>query len=152
MYNAGMVTKLQLDNDLKDAMRARDDVRKRTLRMVLSALTLAEKDSMEELDEEGLTQILRKEAKSRNETIHDAERAGRSDLIKEAEAELAILDEYLPKMLSSDELKSLAQEIIAELQITEMKEMGQVMKEIMARSEGRADGSTASTLVRELLG
>jgi uncharacterized protein YqeY len=146
-----MVTKLQLDNDLKDAMRAKDEVRKRTLRMVLAAVVLAEKESRQAVDEQEIGNILRKEVKARNETIQDAERAVRDDLIQEAEAELAILNAYLPKMMSSDELKELSEKIIKELQVTEMKEMGQVMKEIMARSEGRADGNTASAIVRELL-
>jgi uncharacterized protein YqeY len=146
-----MVTKLQLDNDLKDAMRAKDEVRKRTLRMVLAAVVLAEKESRQAVDEQEIGKILRKEVKARNETIQDAERAVRDDLIQEAEAELAILNTYLPKMMSSDELKELSEKIIKELQVTEMKEMGQVMKEIMARSEGRADGNTASAIVRELL-
>jgi uncharacterized protein YqeY len=146
-----MVTKLQLDNDLKDAMRAKDEVRKRTLRMVLAAVVLAEKESRQAVDEQEIGNILRKEVKARNETIQDAERAVRDDLIQEAEAELAILNTYLPKMMSSDELKELSEKIIKELQVTEMKEMGQVMKEIMARSEGRADGNTASAIVRELL-
>jgi hypothetical protein len=152
MYNAGMVTKLQLGNDLKNAIREGDDVRKRTLRMIITAIKLAEKDGMQELDQEGLAKILRKEAKARHETIGDAEKAERNDLIADANAELAILDQYLPKMMSGDEVKALAQEVISELQATELKQMGQVMKEIMARSKGTADGSAASGIVRELLG
>ncbi len=147
-----MQTKSQIENDIKDAMRARDEVRKRTLRQTLSAIKLAEIEKGRTLDEPEVLGILQKEVKTRQEVIADAERAGRPDLVEEAQAEIAILETYLPQPLSAEELEALAQEAIAEVGATSPREMGQVMKALMPRIQGRASGSDASLIVRKLLG
>ncbi len=146
-----MLTKESLQSDLKDAMRAGDDVRKRTLRMALAAIKLAEVERRGELDEGSLLAILQKEVKTRRESIEEAKRAGREDLIQALEAELAILHAYLPQPLTEDELRDLAQQAIQESGASDPKEMGKVMKVLMPRVQGRADGKTVSALVRELL-
>ncbi len=147
-----MNIKTQLENDLKDAMRARDEMRKRTLRMALAAIKLAEIDKGGPLDEQGLISALQKEIKAKKETIADAERAGRSDLIAESQAEIPILEGYLPRPFSVQELESLARGAIAEAGATSPQQMGQVMKILVPRLEGRATGNEASQVVRKLLG
>lgn len=149
---AGMNTKGNLENDMKDAMRDKDEVRKRTLRMALSEIKLAEVAKGDTLDEAEIIAILQKEVKSRREAIADAERADRPDLVVEANADIAILETYLPQALTPAELEALAQEAIEETGATSMREMGQVMKVLMPRLEGRATGQEASQAVRKQLG
>jgi uncharacterized protein YqeY len=146
-----MDTKEKLENDLKEAIRAKDTIRKRTLRMVISAIRLVEVDKRQPLDESGVLAILQKEVKSRQEVIEESKRADRPDLIAEAEAEIAVLEEYLPSPLSPEELECLAQQVINETGASSPKEMGQVMKALVPRLEGRATGQQASQVVRKLL-
>lgn len=147
-----MITKLELENALKDSMRAGDDVKKSTLRMVLSAIRLAEIEKGKPLDEPGLLAVLQKEVKSRRESIADAQRANRPDLILGAEAEIAVLEGFLPKALTAEELEALVHEAIAEAGATSPREMGQVMKLLVPRLQGRVPGDQASQAVRRLLG
>lgn len=146
-----MSTKQQLQDDLKDAMRSGDKLRKTTLRMALAAIKLAEVDNRGELDESAVLAILQKEVKARKEAISDAQRAGRPEIVAEAESEIEILKIYLPEQLTPEELIALAQDVIAEVGATSPREMGQVMKALMPRLQGRATGSEASKVVRELL-
>jgi uncharacterized protein YqeY len=148
---AGMNTKEKIENDMKDAMRNKDEARKRTLRMALSEIKLAEIDKRGALDEAEVIAIIQKEVKSRREAIADAERASRPDLVEDANTEIAILETYLPQQLTPEELDALAQEAVAETGATSMREMGQVMKVLMPRLEGRATGQEASQAVRKLL-
>lgn len=146
-----MNTKEKLENDMKDAMRNKDEARKRTLRMALSEIKLAEVDKREALDESEVIAVLQKEVKSRHEAIADAERANRPDLVADASTEITILETYLPQQLTPAELEALAQEAVEETGATSMREMGQVMKVLMPRLEGRATGQEASQAVRKLL-
>jgi len=146
-----MNTKNQLENALKDALRAGDDLQKRTIRMALSTIRLAEIDKGAPLDEAAVLSILQKEIKSRQEAIEDARRANRPDLVESSQAEIAVLQEFLPKQLTIDELEALAKQVIAEVGATNVREMGQVMKVLVPRLEGRAPGDQASQVVRRLL-
>lgn len=146
-----MDTKKQIEKDFKDALRAGDEVRKRTLRMVLSSIKLAEVDKGEALEDEEVLAILRKELKSRRESIADAEQAGRPDIVKESESEISVLEEYLPQPLTQDEIEKLANQAIAEVGASSPQDMGNVMKVLMPRVKGRADGSLVSQSVRNLL-
>jgi hypothetical protein len=146
-----MSAKSQLENALKDAMRSGDDLRKRTLRMALSAIRLAEIDKGAALDDAAVLSLLQKEIKSRHESIEDARRANRPDLEEASQAEIAVLQEFLPRQLSPEELDALAREAIAEVGATSVKEMGQVMKVLVPRLQGRAPGDQASQVVRRLL-
>ena len=146
-----MTTKAQLENALKDAMRSRDEVRKRTLRMTLSAIRLVEIDKGKPLDEQGILAVLQKEVKSRQEAISEAQHAGRPELQAEAEAEIQVLENYLPQQLSDEELETLAKQAIAEVGATSAREMGQVMQVLVPRLQGRASGGQASQAVRKLL-
>ncbi len=146
-----MSLKSELEDALKDAMRAKDKPRKSTMRMALSAMKLAEVERRDELEDEAVLRILQKEVKSRRELIEDAEKADRPDMIKEAEAEIKILEGYLPQALSSDELQTLVVEAIAEVGASAPGDMGNVMKVIIPKVAGRADGGQISQIVRDTL-
>jgi len=147
-----MDTKEKLTQSLKEAMKAKDELRKRVVRMALSAIKLAEVEKKGQLEEPDILAILQKEVKARYETIDGAQQAGRDDLIATAEEEIAVLEEYLPQALSREELEELVKEAIAESGATSPKEMGLVMKVLMPKVRGRADGKEANQIVRELLG
>ncbi len=136
---------------MQEALRKKDEVAKWTLRMVLTAVKLAEVERGEPLDEAALFAILNKEVKQRQETIDEARRAERNDLIPKLEAESEFLQGYLPEALSAEALHELAQKIIAETGASGPRDMGKVMQALMPRIAGRADGKTASQVVRELL-
>jgi uncharacterized protein YqeY len=121
------------------------------LRLVLSAIKLAEIDEKGELDESRILAILQKEVKTREDSIKEAQAAGRQDLIQQAEREIKILNLFLPKQLDDEELKQLAKGVIQEMDATSIRDMGMVMKNLMPKLEGRASGQDASKIVRELL-
>ena len=143
-----MSMKTELENALKEAMRFSDVVRRGTLRMVLSAVKEAEIQKQGELDDPTVVSLLQKEVKSRQESIADAEKAGRPDLVESAETEMAILEEYLPKQLSDAELDTLVTAAIAESGASSAAEMGKVMKVLLPKIQGRADGGRVSQAVR----
>jgi uncharacterized protein YqeY len=147
-----MDTKKKLEDALKDAMRSHDELRKRTVRMALSAIHLTEIDQGKDLDENMVLGVLQKEVKSRLESIADAQRANRTDLVEVNQAELALLEQFLPQPFSQAELEAIAKQAIAESGATSLKEMGQVMKLLIPRLSGRATGDQASQVVRQLLG
>jgi hypothetical protein len=137
---------------LKEALRSGDEVRKRTLRMLLSAVKLAEVEKRGPLDEAGLRTVLQRELKVRQETIADADRAKRPDIAEEARAELKLLEEYLPPPLSPAELEALAKQAIQQTNASRRVDLGKVMKVLLPLLQGRADGREASDVVRRLLG
>jgi uncharacterized protein len=146
-----MTIKSDLENDLKHAMKNDDTSRKRVIRMVLASIKLAEVEKGSVLDDEAVMSVLQREVKSRREVIVDAERAGRSDLVDQAEEDIVLLESYLPKQLSEAELEAFAREAIRESGATSVREMGQVMKLLMPRLQGRATGNEASLMVKKLL-
>jgi uncharacterized protein YqeY len=146
-----VVTKSELEKQLHEAMRSGDDLRKRTLRMILASVKLAEVERRGDLDEAGMTSVLQREVKVRHEAIADAEIAGRQDLADASRAELALLQAYLPAQFSAAELEELTQQAIAATGAAGPQDMGKVMKEIMPRIQGRADGKAVNEIVRRLL-
>jgi uncharacterized protein YqeY len=146
-----MVTKADLENALKDAMREQDTLRKRVLRLLLSSIKLAEIDKGAPLNEQELMATLQKEVKSRQETIAEAERAGRSDIVQENQAEIEVLQGYLPAAMTPVELEELVRSVITEEGATSVSDMGRVMKTLTPRLQGRASGKEASDVVRRLL-
>jgi uncharacterized protein YqeY len=146
-----MELKSTLQSDLKDAMRAGDDTRKGTIRMALSAIKLEEIEKGGQLDEAGSMAVIQKEVKARRDTIKDAERANRPDLISQAEAEIKVLQSYLPEGLTPEELEKLAREVISETSASSLQDMGQVMKILLPRVQNRAPGDQVSQVVRKLL-
>lgn len=140
-----------LQSDLKDAMRQGDETRKSTIRMALSAIKLAEVEKGAQMDETAYLAVIHKEIKARREAITDAERAKRPELIAQAEQEIKILQAYLPAAFSPDELEALVKSAITEVGATSIREMGQVMKILIPRLQGRATNDQASQMVRKLL-
>jgi len=143
----------QLTGDLKTALKSSDETRKGTLRLLLAALKQAEIDKRPAgaLDEGEVLAVIQKEAKSRRESIADAQRANRADLVAMNETELHVIESYLPKQLTREELVELARAAIAETGAGGPQQMGAVMKLLTARTKGRADGKLVSDVVRELL-
>ncbi|MFN2270297.1 MAG: GatB/YqeY domain-containing protein [Anaerolineae bacterium] len=146
-----MGLKERLQDDLKDALRARDERRKSVIRMALTVITNAEVEHGGDLDDPGVAAVLQKEARQRQDTIAELRQTDRSDLLAKEEAELAILEEYLPKLLSRDEIVAEARQAVAELGATGMGQMGPVMSALMSKLKGRVDGRLVNEVVRELL-
>jgi uncharacterized protein YqeY len=132
-------------------MRSGDELRKRTLRMILASVKLAEVEKRGELDDAGMQAVLSREVKTRQETIADAERAQRPDLATAARDELGIVQAYLPAPLTAEDLEHLTRQAITATGAAGPQDMGKVMKEIMPKIQGRADGKMVSEMVRRLL-
>ena len=147
-----MVTREELEQQLKDAMRASDEPRKRTLRMILAAVKLAEVEKRGALDEAAMLSILQREVKTRQESLADAERAGRAEMAQDVKTELEIVQSYLPAAMPADELEALVRQAIAEVAASAPADVGKVMKALMPRIQGRADGREVNQVVRRLLG
>ena len=146
-----MELKSRLEDQLKNAMREKDDVRKNALRMALSSIKLAEVEQRKALDEALIISILQKEIKTREETITEARHANRPEMIAPIEAEILVLKEFLPAELSDSELRDLLEKIIDQTGATSIKEMGAVMKAAIAEVAGRASNDRVSKMIRELL-
>lgn len=145
------ILKQELQSALKDAMRAKDRERRNAIRLLQSAIKQAEVDGRKELDDNAILDILRKEAKKRRETIAELEGAGRSEDAKVERFELAVTEEFLPQQLSDDQLKPIILEAISAVGATSMKDMGQVMRVVMPKVKGIADGKAVNAIVREYL-
>ena len=149
-----MTLQSQVDNDIKDAMRARDTVRLNALRMLKTAMKNAaiEKGGAEAaLDDVEAAVVIRKQIKQRQDSVEGFEKGGRPELAAGESAEIAVLSAYLPKDLSPDEVTALAKEAIAEAGATSKQHLGAVMKIAIAKAAGRADGKTLSVAVQKLL-
>lgn len=144
-------TQKRIENDFKTAFKSEDEVSKRTLRMVLASIKLVEVEKGRTLSDDEVLVVLQKEIKSLRESITDAKKAGRDDLIAETEPEIQILEQYTPQQLNEDQIKELAEDAIAEVGASSPQEMGKVMKVLMPKVQGQADGSKVSAVVRSLL-
>ena len=132
-------------------MKSGDEVRKRTLRMVLAAVKQVEVDKRVTLDDMAVIALVQKEIKNRREALEEAHKANRPDLAADNEAEIAVLEVFLPKAMPAEELKALVQAAIAESGAASMTDMGKVMKLVMPKVAGRAPNDMISATVRELL-
>jgi uncharacterized protein YqeY len=146
-----MDLKTQLNEAMKEAMKAHDEVRKRTVRMALAAIKQVEVDKRTVLDDAAVIPLLQKEIKNRREAVEEARKANRADLIADNEAEIKVLEAFLPKAMSADELRTLVQSAISEIGASAPTDMGKVMKVLLPRVAGRAAGDQVSSMVRELL-
>jgi uncharacterized protein YqeY len=146
-----MSLKQQLQDDLKSAMRARDEVRRRTLRLALAEVKNREVEVGHELDDAGVQSVLQKQAKQRRETLEELSRVDRPEMQAAEEAELTVLEEYLPRQLERDEIAAAARQVIDELNAEGPAQMGQVMGVLMSQVKGQADGKIVSEVVRKLL-
>ena len=146
-----MSIKSQLNESMKDAMRSGDEVRKHTVRMALAAVKQAEVDKRVELDDMAVINLLQKEVKNRRESLEEARKANRPDLVEANEAEIRVLEAFLPKSMPEEELRALVQAAITETGAASSADMGKVMKTVMAKVAGRAPNDRVSATVRELL-
>lgn len=141
--------KVQIENDIKAAMRAKDSFRRDALRALSAAFKQAEVDQRKDLSPDEALAILEKEVKRRHETISDLEKAGRDT--SEIQQELAIIENYLPEKMDRATVEAHARDAIAEVNATTAKDIGNVMRVLMPRLKGQADGKMVNEVVRELL-
>lgn len=146
-----MDTKAKLNEAVKEAMKSGDEVRKRTIRMVLAAVKQVEVDKRAEMDDMAVVALIQKEVKNRREALAEAQKANRADLASENEAEIKVLEDFLPKAMPAEELRALVQAAIAETGASAPGDMGKVMKAVMPKVAGRAPNDMISATVKELL-
>ena len=143
--------KEKLLEDLKESMKDKNVTRKNVVQMVRAAILQVEKDKAIEVTDEQILEIIAKEAKKRKEAITDYEKGGRQDLVVQLEEEIAVLEEYLPKQLTKEEIETIVKQVIETTGSSTMKDMGMVMKEAKAQMGTSADGKTISDVVKSLL-
>ena len=141
----------QISAALKDAMRARDEVKMTTLRLVLTAIKKREKEARSLLEDQEVISVITTQIKQRRESIEQYRKAGREDLAQTEESELQILQGYMPEQVSAEEISNTLDEIIAEVGAASMKDMGKVMKAAMAKLAGKAEGGAINAMVKAKL-
>ena len=141
----------RLNNEMKEAMKARDEIRLSVIRLIRSSVKNREIESRHELNDGEITEVVSTLVKQRRESIRMFGEAGRTDLVEKEEKELAVLLTYLPLQLSREEVEALVVQAIADSGAQGPKDMGKVMKAIMPHVTGRADGSLVSAVVKEKL-
>jgi len=141
----------KIEEDLKKALRERAEITRDTLRMLLADLKKKQIDENRDLTEDEELAVFQKAVKMRQESIVQFEKGGRDDLVSRERAELAILQGYLPKSLSEEELRAAARGVLDELKLTSKKDLGVAMKALMARHKGRVDGKLAQKILGEML-
>ena len=149
-----MTLQERVDSDLKEAMRAKDATKLGVLRMLKSALkyaAIAKSDAETDLSDAEAVQVIRKQAKQRQDSIESFEKGGRAELAEKEKGELAILNSYLPQQMNADELAKVVREVIADIGATSKTQMGAVMKALQAKAGGRADGKALSAEVQKQL-
>lgn len=146
-----MSLKETLMQDLKTAMKTKDKRAKDTITMVRAAVKQKEVDDRVELDDDGVLKVLAKEIKERRGSIEEFEKAGRDDLVEATKAEIDVLMKYMPEQLSEEELEKLIRQVMEENNITEKKQTGLLMKNIMPKVQGRADGKAVNAIVNRIL-
>ena len=144
--------KEKLMEDLKESMKNKDTVRKNTVQMVRAAILQIEKDKGIEVEDDKIIDIIAKEVKTKKDALKYFEKAERQYLIDLTNREIEILQEYLPKQLSRDEVKAEVQKIITEIGATSMKDMGVIMKEAKAKMGASAEGKTINEVAKEIMG
>ena len=140
-----------IEQELRDAMRAREAVRTGALRLTLAALRSAEKELGRELKEDEELQVLQRERKRRQEAAEAFRAGGREERAAREQEELEVIEEFMPEPLGDEELERIVDDVIAEVGATSMGDFGRVMADVMPQVAGRADGSAVSQLVREKL-
>jgi uncharacterized protein len=140
-----------IEDELKDAMKARDAQRRDALRLILNSLKSSEKELQRPLSDDEELQVLQRERKKRIEAAEAFRAGGREEQAESEENELAVLEEFMPEPLSEDEIEEIVDDAIAEVGATSMSDLGRVMADVMPQIAGRADGSVVSQIVREKL-
>lgn len=142
----------RINNDLKEAMKSKDSFRLSVIRMVKGAMQLAKPNPREELTDDDVITVISKQIKMRNDSIKEFEAAGRSDLVEQNKKEIEILNTYMPKQLSEEELTEIIDKVFEEVKPTSQKDMGLIMKNISPLVKSKADMSLVNKLVKERLG
>lgn len=143
--------KEELLNELKEAMRNKDELRKNTITMLRSAILQVEKDSQKNLNDDEIVVIISKEVKKRKDSIEDYVKAKRDDIVSDLNREIEILSKYLPKQLEDNEIEELVEEAIQETGALGPKDMGKVMQNLRPKTAGKADGKKVSQIVKSKL-
>ncbi len=146
-----MSIKDNINEKLKEAMKNHDEDGKRVYRMILSSVKFAEKTTGKELDDSEVTGILQKELKIRKESLSEAEKGGREEAAAEAKKDIELIEPFLPKQMTEDELKAIVQSVIAEIGASTPADMGKVMKAVMPKVKGLAPNDMISKTVKQLL-
>ena len=146
-----MSLKERLMADLKDAMKSKDKLRKDVITMVRAAIKQKEVDERVELDDADIENIISKQLKEKKSSIEEFKKGNRQDLVDQTNAEIEILLKYLPEQLSDEELKEIIKKVIDENEITSMKDIGKLMKNVMPLIKGKADGKQVNIIAKELL-
>ncbi|BEK08501.1 GatB/YqeY domain-containing protein [Campylobacter coli] len=146
-----MTLKEQILNDIKEAMKQKDDFKRDTLRTLNAAFKQVEVDERIELDDERILKIITSEIKKRKDAIELYSKGGREDLAQKEQEEITLFESYLPQQLSDEELQTALKELIANLGVSSLKDQGLVMKEAKAKFGARVDGKRLNVTLRELL-
>lgn len=143
--------KEKLMEDLKSAMKEKDEIKKNTVQMVRAGILQIEKDKGIEVEDNQIIDIIAKEVKKRKDAAVDFEKGGREDLVEKNNKEIEILSAYLPKQLSREEIEAIVKDVITEVNATTIKDMGKVMKSAKEKIGAAADGKTINEVVKSLL-
>ena len=141
----------RINNDLKEAMKNKDSFKLSVIRMIKGAMQLEKPNPREELTDEDVIRVISRQIKMRKESIKEFEKAGRNDLVEQNEKEIEVLNTYMPKQLTPEELNAIIDKVFDEVKPTSMKEMGMVMKTISPLVQGKADMSEVNRLIKERL-
>jgi len=147
-----MSLKERLLEDMKVAMRDKDVIRKNTVQLTRSVVLQVEKDNRITLDDDGVIDIIAKEAKKRRDAMPEFEKSGRQDLINNLKTEIEILMQYLPQQLTEEELEVLVRQVIQETGASTAKDMGKIMQAVMPKVKGKADGKMINQIAKKILG
>jgi hypothetical protein len=146
-----MSLKETLANDLKTAMKEKDTIRKNTVQMVRAAILQVEKDQKIVLDDADVIDVVARELKRRKDSLPDFIRSGRQDLVDNINREIEVLSQYMPEPMPDNELEELVRSTINEVGATTIRDIGKVMKVILPKVKGKADGSKVNSLIRRIL-
>lgn len=146
-----MTLKDRLLNDLKDAMKAKDRIRKDTIQMIRAAVLQIEKDKHITLDDEGIAEVLAKELKNARDVLSEMEKSDREDLIEKSRREIEIIQQYMPEQLTEEQVENIVKEAIQETGAVSAKDMGKIMKVVMPKVKGRSDGNLVNAIAKKLL-
>jgi uncharacterized protein YqeY len=147
-----MSLKEQLLEELKNAMKEKDSVKKNTVQMARAAILQVEKDNRITLDDDGIIDVIAKEVKKRRDVLPDYEKSGRQDLIDSLKAEVDVLLQYLPQQLSEEELEAIVRKAVQDTGAASAKDMGRIMQAVMPQVKGRADGKMINAMVKKIIG
>ena len=143
--------KEQLLQDLKEAMREKDTIKKEAITMLRASILQVEKDTQKTLNDDEICAIVAKEVKKRKESLKEYEEANREDIVESLKREIEVLSKYLPEQLTKEEIEKLVEQAIVESQATSMRDMGKVMSILRPKTAGKADGKLVSDIVKEKL-